>query len=107
MTTKLGIDYLDRSIGFAVLFAYRRVAIDRFYRACSAFSNLSATVGELCMRALSLAEALKIIEGTFAAAKEHNCHALAGIVLDAGGEGKGFSEAGWSFPDALRIAYGK
>ena len=28
------------------------------------------------MRALSLAEALKIIEGTFAAAREHNCHAL-------------------------------
>src|ERR1035441_5211542 len=47
MTTNLGIDYLDRSIGFAVLFAYRRVVIDRFYRACSAFSNLSATVGRI------------------------------------------------------------
>ena len=44
------------------------------------------------MRALSLAEALKIIEGTFASAKAHNCHALAAIVLDAGGRIKAFQK---------------
>ena len=42
------------------------------------------------LRALSLDEALAIINGTFAAAAEHKCSPLAAIVLDAGGRVKAF-----------------
>jgi uncharacterized protein GlcG (DUF336 family) len=42
------------------------------------------------LRALSLDEALTIINGTFAAAAEQNCSPLAAIVLDAGGRVKAF-----------------
>ena len=59
------------------------------------------------MRALSLAEALKIIEGTFAAAREHNCHALAAIVLDAGGRIKAFQKQDGASLMRFEIAYGK
>jgi uncharacterized protein GlcG (DUF336 family) len=59
------------------------------------------------MRALSLAEALKIIEGTFAAAKEHNCYALAAIVLDAGGRIKAFQKQDGASLMRFEIAYGK
>ena len=59
------------------------------------------------MRALSLAEALKTIEGTFAAAKEHNCHALAAIVLDAGGRVKAFQKQDGASLMRFEIAYGK
>ena len=44
------------------------------------------------MRAISLAEANKIIEGTFASAKKRKAHALAAIVLDAGGRVKAFQK---------------
>src|ERR1039458_3507176 len=64
-------------------------------------------LGELLMRALSLAEALKIIEGTFAAAKEHNCHALAAIVLDEGGRVKAFQKQDRASLMRFEIAYGK
>ena len=59
------------------------------------------------MRALSLAEALKIIEGTFAAAREHNCHALAAIILDAGGRIKAFQKQDGASLMRFEIAYGK
>jgi uncharacterized protein GlcG (DUF336 family) len=59
------------------------------------------------MRALSLAKALKIIEGTFAAAKEHNCYALAAIVLDAGGRIKAFQKQDGASLMRFEIAYGK
>ena len=59
------------------------------------------------MRALSLAEALKIIEGTFAAARKHNCHALAAIVLDAGGRIKAFQKQDGASLMRFEIAYGK
>src|SRR5476651_1035610 len=65
------------------------------------------SMGELSMRALSLAEALKIIEGTFAAAREHNCHALAAIVLDAGGRIKAFQKQDGASLMRFEIAYGK
>jgi len=42
------------------------------------------------LRALSLDEALDIIQGTFVAAAEHKCSPLAAIVLDAGGRVKAF-----------------
>jgi hypothetical protein len=63
-------------------------------------------LGELSMRALSLAEALKIIEGTFAAAKVHNCHALAAIVLDTGGRIKAFQKQDGASLMRFEIAYG-
>jgi uncharacterized protein GlcG (DUF336 family) len=63
--------------------------------------------GGLSVRALSLAEALKIIEGTFAAAKEHQCHALAAIVLDAGGRIKAFQKQDGASLMRFEIAYGK
>ena len=59
------------------------------------------------MRALSLAEALKIIEGTFAAARKHNCHALTAIVLDAGGRIKAFQKQDGASLMRFEIAYGK
>jgi uncharacterized protein GlcG (DUF336 family) len=59
------------------------------------------------VRALSLAEALKIIEGTFAAAKKHHCHALAAIVLDAGGRIKAFQKQDGASLMRFEIAYGK
>jgi uncharacterized protein GlcG (DUF336 family) len=59
------------------------------------------------MRALSLAEALQVIEGTFAAAKQHDCHALAAIVLDAGGRVKAFQKQDGASLMRFEIAYGK
>lgn len=59
------------------------------------------------MRALSLAEALAAIEGTFAAAKRHDCHALAAIVLDAGGRVKAFLKQDGASLMRFEIAYGK
>ena len=59
------------------------------------------------MRALSLAEALKIIEATFDAARKHNCHALAAIVLDAGGRIKAFQKQDGASLMRFEIAYGK
>lgn len=59
------------------------------------------------MRALSLAEANKIIEGTFAAAKRHECYALAAIVLDAGGRVKAFQKQDGTSLMRFEIAYGK
>jgi uncharacterized protein GlcG (DUF336 family) len=59
------------------------------------------------MRALSLAEALAIIEGTFAAAEKHACHALAAIVLDAGGRVKAFQKQDGASLMRFEIAYGK
>lgn len=59
------------------------------------------------MRALSLAEALAIIEGTFAAAEKYACHALAAIVLDAGGRVKAFHKQDGASLMRFEIAYGK
>jgi uncharacterized protein GlcG (DUF336 family) len=59
------------------------------------------------MRALSLAQAVAIIEGTFAAAKKHDCHALAAIVLDAGGRVKAFHKQDGASLMRFEIAYGK
>jgi len=59
------------------------------------------------MRALSLVEALKVIEGTFAAAKKHDCYALAAIVLDAGGRVKAFQKQDGASLMRFEIAYGK
>jgi uncharacterized protein GlcG (DUF336 family) len=59
------------------------------------------------MRALSLAEALAIIEGTFAAAEKHECYALAAIVLDAGGRVKAFLKQDGASLMRFEIAYGK
>ncbi len=53
------------------------------------------------MRGLSLAQALQVIEGTFAAAQKHECYALAAIVLDAGGRGQSVPEAGRRLAAAL------
>ena len=44
------------------------------------------------MRAISLAEANKIIDGTFASAEKRQAYALAAIVLDAGGRVKAFQK---------------
>jgi uncharacterized protein GlcG (DUF336 family) len=63
--------------------------------------------GGICMRALSLAQALKIIEGTFTAAKKRDCHALAAIVLDAGGRVKAFQKQDGASLMRFEIAYGK
>jgi hypothetical protein len=48
--------------------------------------------GEAGMRAITLAEANRIIEGTFASAARREAHALAAIVLDAGGRVKAFQK---------------
>jgi uncharacterized protein GlcG (DUF336 family) len=59
------------------------------------------------MRAISLDEANTIIAGTFAAAAEHKCHALAAIVLDAGGRVKAFQKQDGASLMRFEVAYGK
>jgi uncharacterized protein GlcG (DUF336 family) len=59
------------------------------------------------MRAISLAEALEIIEGTFASAKKRKAHALSAILLDAGGRVKAFHKQDGSSLLRFEIAYGK
>jgi uncharacterized protein GlcG (DUF336 family) len=59
------------------------------------------------MRAISLREANAIIEGTFAAAAEHKCHALSAIVLDVGGRVKAFQKQDGASLMRFEVAYGK
>ena len=59
------------------------------------------------MRALSLAEAIKIIEGTFASAETRNAYPLSAIVLDAGGRVKAFHKQDGCSLLRFEIAYGK
>jgi uncharacterized protein GlcG (DUF336 family) len=59
------------------------------------------------LRSLSLADALAIIEGTFAAAAEHKCRPMTAIVLDAGGRVKAFQKQDGSSMLRFEISYGK
>jgi len=59
------------------------------------------------MRAISLAEAVRIIEGTFASAQKRNAFPLSAIVLDAGGRVKAFHKQDGSSLLRFEIAYGK
>jgi uncharacterized protein GlcG (DUF336 family) len=59
------------------------------------------------MRAISLAEALKIIEGTFASAERRKAYPLSAIVLDAGGRVKAFHKQDGCSLLRFEIAYGK
>lgn len=59
------------------------------------------------MRAITLDQALKIIEGTFKSAKRRKAHALSAIVLDAGGRVKAFHKQDGSSLLRFEIAYGK
>jgi uncharacterized protein GlcG (DUF336 family) len=59
------------------------------------------------MRAISLAEANKIINGTFASAKRRKAHALAAIMLDAGGRVKAFQKQDSAALMRFEIVYGK
>jgi uncharacterized protein GlcG (DUF336 family) len=59
------------------------------------------------MRAISLAEANKMIEGTFASARKRKAYALAAIVLDAGGRVKAFQKQDGAALMRFEIAYGK
>jgi uncharacterized protein GlcG (DUF336 family) len=59
------------------------------------------------MRALSLAEANKIIHGTFASARRRKAYPLAAIVLDAGGRVKAFQKQDGASLMRFEIAYGK
>ena len=59
------------------------------------------------MRGITLAEALKIIEGTFASAEERKAYPLSAIVLDAGGRVKAFHKQDGSSLLRFEIAYGK
>src|SRR3954451_1195466 len=63
--------------------------------------------GEASMRAISLAEANKIIDGTFASAEKRQAYALAAIVLDAGGRVKAFQKQDGASLMRFEIAYGK
>jgi uncharacterized protein GlcG (DUF336 family) len=59
------------------------------------------------MRAVSLAEANKIITGTFASARKRKAYALAVIVLDAGGRVKAFQKQDGASLLRFEVAYGK
>jgi uncharacterized protein GlcG (DUF336 family) len=59
------------------------------------------------MRAISLAEALEIIEGTFASAERRKAYPLSAIVLDAGGRVKAFHKQDGCSLLRFEIAYGK
>ena len=86
-----GVYSLQWRLAISAPMGWRKADAFVALRVCAAIDSISVHVGlqiiylrwlgELSMRALSLAEALKIIEATFAAAKAHNCHALAAIVL--------------------------
>src|ERR1700724_3883046 len=59
------------------------------------------------MPAISLAEALTIIEGTFAPAEKRNAYPLSAILLDAGGRVKAFHKQDGSSLLRFEVAYGK
>jgi len=59
------------------------------------------------MRAISLAETLAIIEGTFASAQKRKAYPLSAIVLDAGGRVKAFHKQDGCSLLRFEIAYGK
>ena len=59
------------------------------------------------MRAITLAEANKIIAGTLASARRRKTWALAAIVLDAGGRVKAFQKQDGASLLRFEIAYGK
>ena len=59
------------------------------------------------MRAITLAEANAIIEGTFASAARRNAYALAAIVLDAGGRVKAFQKQDNASMLRFEVCYGK
>ena len=59
------------------------------------------------MRAISLAEANKIINGTFGSARKRKAYALAAIVLDAGGRVKAFQKQDGASLLRFEVAYGK
>jgi uncharacterized protein GlcG (DUF336 family) len=59
------------------------------------------------MRAITLDEAVKIIQGTFASAKERKLRPLSAIVLDAGGRVKAFLKQDGCSMLRFEIAYGK
>jgi len=74
-------------------------------RFCSPY--IAALTGIERMRAISLAEAIKIIEGTFASARKREAYPLSAIVLDAGGRVKAFHKQDGSSLLRFEIAYGK
>lgn len=59
------------------------------------------------MRGITLDEAIKIIEGTFASAQRRSAYPLSAIVLDAGGRVKAFHKQDGSSLLRFEIAYGK
>jgi uncharacterized protein GlcG (DUF336 family) len=59
------------------------------------------------MRGITLAEANRIINGTFGSAKRRKAYALAAIVLDAGGRVKAFQKQDGASLMRFEIAYGK
>jgi uncharacterized protein GlcG (DUF336 family) len=67
----------------------------------------ASSKGHQGMRAISLAEANKIIDGTFVSARKRKAHALAAIVLDAGGRVKAFQKQDGAALMRFEIAYGK
>src|SRR4029450_204658 len=67
----------------------------------------ASSKGHQGMRAISLAEAKKIINGTFVSARKRRAHALAAIVLDAGGRVKAFQKQDGAALMRFEIAYGK
>src|SRR5438477_620932 len=70
-------------------------------------SPAETTPGRPTMRAISLAEANKMIEGTFKSARKRRAYALAAIVLDAGGRVKSFQKQDGASLMRFEIAYGK
>lgn len=59
------------------------------------------------MRAMTMDQALGIIQNTFARAREMRAHALAAIVLDAGGQVKAFLKQDGASIKRFEIARGK
>jgi uncharacterized protein GlcG (DUF336 family) len=59
------------------------------------------------MRALTLDEAVKIIQGTFASASQRKLRPLSAIILDAGGRVKAFHKQDGCSMLRFEIAYGK
>lgn len=59
------------------------------------------------MRSVTLVQANRLINGTFASAKKRKAYALAAVVLDAGGRVKAFQKQDGASLMRFEIAYGK
>jgi uncharacterized protein GlcG (DUF336 family) len=85
----------------------RLVTRRQFVRGLGWGDRRATGLGRIFMRAISLDEALTMIQGCFAAAKERKLRPLTAVVLDAGGRLKAALKQDGSAMLRFEVAYGK